>query len=87
MQEQFAKSRSHISEWIKQIEYLKQKYADAKVLFRGHGQYDAARTLLDEQLNYLITFKSLVNQQMQQSAAKMGGERTTANITEGGVKY
>lgn len=77
-------SRSHISEWIKQIEYLKQKYADAKVLFPGHGQYDAARTLLDEQLNYLITFKSLVNQQMQQSAAKMGGERTTANITEGG---
>jgi hypothetical protein len=57
LQEQFAKSRSHISEWIKQIEYLKQKYADAKVLFPGHGQYDAA---------------------------KMGGERTTANITEGG---
>ena len=40
-----AKSRSHISEWIKQIEYLKQKYADAKVLFRGHGQYDGGENL------------------------------------------
>ena len=40
-------------------------------------------TLLDEQLNYLNTFKSLVKQQMQ-SAAKMGGERAVANITEGG---
>jgi len=49
-------SRSHISEWIKQIEYLRQNYSDAKILFPGHGQSGAARTLLDEQLNYLNTF-------------------------------
>jgi glyoxylase-like metal-dependent hydrolase (beta-lactamase superfamily II) len=75
-------SPSHISEWIKQIEYLQQKYPDAK-LFPGHGQSGVAKTLLDEQLNYLSTFKSLVGQQMQ-LAPTVGGERVVANITEQG---
>ena len=75
-------SRSHISEWIKQIEYVRQNYSDAKTLFPGHGQSGAAKTLLDEQLNYLNTFKSLVEQQMK-LAAKLGGEGA-ADITEGG---
>jgi glyoxylase-like metal-dependent hydrolase (beta-lactamase superfamily II) len=57
-------SRSHISEWIKQIEYLRHNYPDAKILFPGHGQSGAAMTLLDDQLNYLNTFRSLVEQQM-----------------------
>jgi glyoxylase-like metal-dependent hydrolase (beta-lactamase superfamily II) len=78
-------SRSHISEWIKQIEYLQQKYPDAKVLFPGHGPSGVAKTLLDEQLNYLNTFRSLVKQQMQmQSASKLEGERAVTNITEQG---
>ena len=76
-------SRSHISEWIKQIEYLQQKYPDAKVLFPGHGPSGVAKTLLDEQLNYLNTFRSLVKQQMH-LAVKLGGERAVANITEQG---
>src|ERR671925_1904042 len=58
-------SRSHISEWIKQIEYVRQNYSDAKTLFPGHGQSGAAKTLLDEQFNYLNTFRSLVEQQMK----------------------
>lgn len=77
-------SCSHISEWIKQIEYLQQKYPEAKILFPGHGPSGAAKTLLDEQLDYLNTFRSLVKQQMQ-LAAKVGGEhQPVANITEGG---
>jgi glyoxylase-like metal-dependent hydrolase (beta-lactamase superfamily II) len=76
-------SRSHISQWIKQIEYLQQKYPDAKILFPGHGPSDVAKTLLDEQLNCLDTFRSLVRQQMQ-LAPTVGGERTVANITEQG---
>jgi glyoxylase-like metal-dependent hydrolase (beta-lactamase superfamily II) len=79
-------SRSHISEWIKQIEYLRHNYQDAKILFPGHGQSGAARTLLDEQLNYLNTFRSLVEQQMQSPAAEevVGGDRAAANITQEG---
>jgi glyoxylase-like metal-dependent hydrolase (beta-lactamase superfamily II) len=76
-------SRSHISEWIKQLEYIMQNYSDAEILFPGHGQSGAAKTLLDEQFNYLNTFRSLVEQQMK-LAAKLGGEREAANITEGG---
>ena len=69
------------SEWIKQIEYIMQNYSDAEILFPGHGQSGPPKTLLDEQLNYINTFKSLVEQQQQmQSAAEVGGE----NITEEG---
>ena len=75
--------RSHISEWIKQIEHLQQIYPDAKVLFPGHGPSGVAKTLLDEQLNYLNAFQSLVKQQMQ-SAPKLEGVRAVANITEQG---
>jgi glyoxylase-like metal-dependent hydrolase (beta-lactamase superfamily II) len=78
-------SRSHISEWIKQIEYLRQNYPDAKILFPGHGQSGAARTLLGDQFNYLSTFRSLVKQQIQSPAAKVvGGDRAAANITQEG---
>ena len=69
------------SEWIKQIEYIMQNYSDAEILFPGHGQSGPPKTLLDEQLNYINTFKSLVEQQQQmQSAAEVGGK----NITEEG---
>ena len=77
-------SPSHISEWIKQIEYLLQKYPEAKTLFPGHGQSGVAKTLLDEQLNYLNTFRSLVKQQMQLAPKVGGGERAVAGITEEG---
>ncbi len=69
------------SEWIKQIEYIMQNYSDAEILFPGHGQSGPPKTLLDEQLNYINTFRSLVEQQQQmQSAAEVGGK----NITEEG---
>jgi glyoxylase-like metal-dependent hydrolase (beta-lactamase superfamily II) len=81
-------NRSHISEWIKQIEYLRQNYSNAKTLFPGHGQSGAARTLLDDQLNYLNTFRLLVKQQMQSPTAAAaevgGGDREAANITQEG---
>jgi glyoxylase-like metal-dependent hydrolase (beta-lactamase superfamily II) len=68
------------SEWIKQIEYIMQNYSDAKILFPGHGQSGSAKSLLDEQLNYINTFRSLVEQQQMQSATEVGG----GNITEEG---
>jgi glyoxylase-like metal-dependent hydrolase (beta-lactamase superfamily II) len=76
-------SPSHISEWVKQIEYIMQKYPDAKILFPGHGPSGASKTLLDEQLNYLNTFRSLVKQQVQ-LAPTVGGERALAYVTEEG---
>jgi glyoxylase-like metal-dependent hydrolase (beta-lactamase superfamily II) len=69
-------------DWIKQLEYIIQNYSDAKVLFPGHGQSGPAKILLDKQLNYIDTFRSLVEQQLQ-SVAQVG-EETSANITENG---
>jgi glyoxylase-like metal-dependent hydrolase (beta-lactamase superfamily II) len=69
-------------DWIKQLEYIIQNYSDAKVLFPGHGQSGPAKILLDKQLNYINTFRSLVEQQLQ-SVAEVG-EETSANITENG---
>jgi glyoxylase-like metal-dependent hydrolase (beta-lactamase superfamily II)/quinol monooxygenase YgiN len=71
----------HSSEWIKQIEYIKQNYSDTKILFPGHGQSGSPITLLDEQLNYINTFRSLVEQELQllQPAGEVG-----INITEEG---
>jgi glyoxylase-like metal-dependent hydrolase (beta-lactamase superfamily II) len=77
-------SRSHISEGIKQIEYLRQKYSDATILFPGHGRFGSAKILLDEQFNYLNAFRSLVEQQMQSGAAEVLGDRAAANIPEEG---
>lgn len=73
----------HSSEWIKQIEYTKKNYSDAKVLFPGHGQSGSPITLLDEQLNYIGTFRSLVEQELQQ--LQPTGE-VGINITEEGKK-
>jgi glyoxylase-like metal-dependent hydrolase (beta-lactamase superfamily II) len=53
------------SDWIKQLEYIGQNYSDARVLFPGHGQSGSPKVLLDEQLEYINTFKSLVVQQLQ----------------------
>ncbi len=73
----------HSSEWIKQIEYIKKNYSDAKVLFPGHGQSGSPITLLDEQLNYIGIFRSLVEQELQQ--LQPTGE-VGINITEEGKK-
>jgi glyoxylase-like metal-dependent hydrolase (beta-lactamase superfamily II) len=72
----------HSTEWIKQIQYIGQNYSDAKVLFPGHGQPGLPKALLDEQSEYINTFRSLVEQQMQ-STGKIG-EGGSANITEEG---
>jgi glyoxylase-like metal-dependent hydrolase (beta-lactamase superfamily II) len=70
------------TEWIKQIQYIGQNYSDTRMLFPGHGQSASPKNLLDEQLEYINTFRSLVEQQMQ-LAGKVGEERS-ANITEEG---
>jgi glyoxylase-like metal-dependent hydrolase (beta-lactamase superfamily II) len=70
----------HSTEWIKQIRYIEQNYPDAKVLFPGHGQQGSPRPLLEGQLDYINTFKSLVDQQLQ-STGEAGAERS-ANITD-----
>jgi glyoxylase-like metal-dependent hydrolase (beta-lactamase superfamily II) len=70
----------HSMEWIKQIRYIEQNYPDAKVLFPGHGQQGSPRPLLEGQLDYINTFRSLVDQQLR-SAGEGGAERS-ANITD-----
>ena len=37
---------------VSPIEYVRQNYSDAKILFPGHGQAGSPKTLLDEQLDY-----------------------------------
>jgi glyoxylase-like metal-dependent hydrolase (beta-lactamase superfamily II) len=69
-------------EWIKQIQYIAQNYSDTRMLFPGHGQPGSPKTLLDEQLEYINTFRSLVEQQMQ--LEEEVGEERSANITEEG---
>jgi len=69
-------------EWIRQIQYIEQSYSDTRMLFPGHGQPGSPKTLLDEQLEYINTFRSLVEQEMQ--LAEKVGEDKTANITEEG---
>jgi glyoxylase-like metal-dependent hydrolase (beta-lactamase superfamily II) len=69
-------------EWIKQIQYIGQNYSDTRILFPGHGQPGSPKTLLDEQLEYINTFRSLVEQQIQ--LAENVGEERSANITEEG---
>ncbi len=70
------------SDWIKQIEFVRQNYSDAKVLFPGHGESGSPETLLDLQSNYIKTFRSLIEQQIQ-PAIEVGGEKA-GNITEDG---
>jgi glyoxylase-like metal-dependent hydrolase (beta-lactamase superfamily II) len=72
----------HSMEWIKQIRYIEENYPDAIILFPGHGQPGSPMTLLDEQMKYINTFRSLVEQQMQ-SSGEVGVERS-ANITDEG---
>lgn len=69
-------AEGRFSDWIEQIEYIKENYSDAKVLFPGHGQSSLPLPLLDEQLEYINTFRSLVEQQIQSTRS--------ANITEEG---
>ena len=67
------------SEWIKQIEYIRQNYPETKVLYPGHGQPGPPNYLLDDQLNYINTFRSLVEKELQ----SLEGKGKT-NITEEG---
>lgn len=52
-----------------------QNYSDAEILFPGNSQSGSPKTLLNEQLNYINTFRLLVEQQQQQmqSAAQVVG--------------
>lgn len=72
------------SEWVKQIMHIEGNYSEANLLFPGHGQTGSPRILLDEQLNYIHTFKSLVEQQMQLIAEVEGEREAAGNITEEG---
>jgi glyoxylase-like metal-dependent hydrolase (beta-lactamase superfamily II) len=72
------------SEWVKQLVQIDYNYPDTKILFPGHGQAGSPRTLLDEQLNYINTFKSLVEQQMQSVADVEAEKEAASNITQEG---
>jgi glyoxylase-like metal-dependent hydrolase (beta-lactamase superfamily II) len=72
----------HSMEWMKQIRYIGKNYPDAKMLFPGHGQPGSPKTLLNDQLEYINTFRSLVGQQLQ--LAGQTGEERSANITAEG---
>jgi glyoxylase-like metal-dependent hydrolase (beta-lactamase superfamily II) len=75
-------AEGHSLDWVKQLEYIIQNYSEAAFLFPGHGQSGPAKILLDKQLNYLNTFRSLVEQQLQSVA--QAGEESSANITDVG---
>jgi glyoxylase-like metal-dependent hydrolase (beta-lactamase superfamily II) len=64
----------HSSDWIEQLEYIGQNYSDARIIYPGHGHPGKPKALLDEQSEYINTFRSLVEQQMQ----------VAGNITEEG---
>ena len=66
-------------DWIKQVEYTKDNYSYANFLYPGHGQSGSAKILLDKQLNYINTFRSLVEQQLQSEV-----DEKSAKITEYG---
>jgi glyoxylase-like metal-dependent hydrolase (beta-lactamase superfamily II) len=77
----------HSTKWITQIEHIGQNYPAAEVLFPGHGQSGSPKRLLDEQLNYINKFRSLVEQQRQMQLTTEVGEERAANITaEGKMK-
>jgi glyoxylase-like metal-dependent hydrolase (beta-lactamase superfamily II) len=73
-------AEGHSLDWVKQLEHIKQNYSDTKVLYPGHGQSGPAKKLLDRQLNYINTFRSLVKQELQSIAQT--GEEKSSNITE-----
>ena len=58
-------AEGRLLDWIKQVEYTKDNYSHANFLYPGHGQSGSAKILLDKQLNYINTFRSLVEQQLQ----------------------
>ena len=72
----------HSMKWIKQLQYIGENYPDAIMLFPGHGQPGAPKTLLDEQMEYIKTFRSLVEQQTQ-SSGEIGAEKSTNTTDEG----
>jgi glyoxylase-like metal-dependent hydrolase (beta-lactamase superfamily II) len=73
-------AEGHSLDWVRQLEYIIQNYSEAAFLFPGHGQSGPAKILLDKQLNYLNTFRSLVEQKLQSVA--QAGDKRSANITE-----
>jgi glyoxylase-like metal-dependent hydrolase (beta-lactamase superfamily II) len=75
-------AEGHSLDWVKQLEYIIQNYSGAAFLFPGHGQSGPAKILLGKQLDYLNTFRSLVEQQLQSVA--QAGEESSANITDVG---
>jgi glyoxylase-like metal-dependent hydrolase (beta-lactamase superfamily II) len=65
----------HPSDWIEQLEYIGKNYSDARIIYPGHGHPGKPKALLDEQSEYINTFRSLVEQQIQ----------VAGNITEEGM--
>lgn len=53
-----AESRSQA--WIEQIEYVKTTYADAEIVYAGHGP-EGTLAALDQQLEYIQFFQELVS--------------------------
>lgn len=52
-----AESRSKA--WVEQIDYVKKAYAEAEIVYAGHGS-DGRLDVLDEQLEYICFFQKLV---------------------------
>jgi len=71
----------HSKEWLDQLKYIFKNYPDAKILFPGHGT-PRSQTLLNEQLDYINTFRSLVKAEIQ--SARDVDAKDPGNITEQG---
>jgi glyoxylase-like metal-dependent hydrolase (beta-lactamase superfamily II) len=74
-----AESRSQ--GWIDQIDYVKKTYAEAKIVYAGHG---AAGTLatLDEQLEYISFFRELVNNHLSNQGIADGAKAQLKQIMQ-----
>ena len=51
--------------WLKQIETIAAKYAEAETILPGHGQSGAARELLNAQKKYLQQVRSIVSRELE----------------------
>ncbi|MGG6269858.1 MBL fold metallo-hydrolase [Leptolyngbya sp. AN03gr2] len=63
-------------QWLKQLELVKERYSEAIQVFNGHGEHSTLQGL-DEQVDYITSFRDLVDQYRQEDRV---GETQKAEI-------
>jgi glyoxylase-like metal-dependent hydrolase (beta-lactamase superfamily II) len=73
-----AESRSNA--WIEQINYVKTTYADAEIVYAGHGS-EGSLQALDQQLEYIRFFQALVDENLTATGAIEGNAKAQIKQT------